>query len=137
MVLFDANVFLDILTDDPKWRPWSEEKFLAAIETDQAAVNPIIYAELGAAYKSAAELERAISGWPVQRLPLPYGAAFPASQAFLRYRREGGQRRLSLARFLHRGSRSGGWTYAPHRRCRALPELLSQGAADRSRLNSA
>ena len=99
MVLVDANVFLDILTDDPKWRPWSEEKFLAAIETDQAAVNPIIYAELGAAYKSAAELERAISGWPVQRLPLPYEAAFPASQAFLRYRREGGQRRSPLPDF--------------------------------------
>lgn len=99
MVLVDANVFLDILTDDPKWRPWSEEKFLAAIETDQAAVNPIIYAELGAAYKRAAELERAISGWPVQRLPLPYEAAFPASQAFLRYRREGGQRRSPLPDF--------------------------------------
>jgi len=99
MVLVDANVFLDILTDDPKWRPWSEEKFLAAIETDQAAVNPIIYAELGAAYKSAAELERAISGWPVQRLPLPYEAAFPASHAFLRYRKEGGQRRSPLPDF--------------------------------------
>jgi predicted nucleic acid-binding protein len=96
MVLVDANVFLDILTDDPKWLPWSEEKFLAAVETDQAGVNPIIYAELGAAYKSAAELERAISGWPVQRLPLPYEAAFPASQAFLRNRREGGQRRSPL-----------------------------------------
>ncbi len=99
MVLVDANVLLDILTDDPKWRPWSEEKFLAVIETDQAAVNPIIYSELGAAYKSAAELERAISGWPVQRLPLPYEAAFPASQAFLRYRREGGQRRSPLPDF--------------------------------------
>lgn len=93
MVLVDANVLLDILTDDPKWRPWSEERLLASIEVDQVAVNPIIYAELGAAYKTGAELDRAVSGWPVQRLPLPYDAAFPAAQAFLRYRREGGQRR--------------------------------------------
>jgi predicted nucleic acid-binding protein len=99
MVLVDASVLLDILTDDPKWRPWSEEAFLSAVETDQAAVNPIIYAELGAAYKSSAELDRALSGWPVQRLPLPYEAAFPASQAFLRYRREGGQRRSPLPDF--------------------------------------
>lgn len=99
MVLVDANVLLDILTDDPKWRAWSEERFLAAIETDQAAVNPIIYAELGAAYVSAAEFERAIAGWPVQRLPLPYEAAFPAAQAFLRYRKEGGQRRSPLPDF--------------------------------------
>ncbi len=99
MVLVDANVLLDILTDDPKWRPWSEEKLLAAVETDEAAVNPIIYAELSAAYRSASELERALFGWPVQRLPLPYEAAFPAAQAFLRYRREGGQRRSPLPDF--------------------------------------
>jgi predicted nucleic acid-binding protein len=99
MVLVDANVLLDILTDDPKWRSWSEGEFLSAIETNQAAVNPIIYAELGAAYKSADELDRALSGWPVQRLNLPYEAAFPASQAFLRYRREGGQRRSPLPDF--------------------------------------
>ena len=99
MVLVDANVLLDILTDDPKWRPWSEESFLAAVETDRAAVNPIIYAELSAAYRSAAELDRALSGWPVQRLALPYEAAFPAAQAFLRYRREGGPRRSPLPDF--------------------------------------
>ena len=99
MVLVDANVLLDILTDDPKWRPWSEERLLASIEVDQVAVNPIIYAELGAAYKTAAELDRAVSGWPIRRLPLPYEAAFPAAQAFLRYRREGGQRRSPLPDF--------------------------------------
>jgi predicted nucleic acid-binding protein len=71
MVLVDANVLLDILTDDPKWRSWSEEKLLAVLEADQAAVNPIIYAELGPAYRTAGELDRALSGWPVQRLHLP------------------------------------------------------------------
>jgi len=99
MILVDANVLPDILTDDPSWRSWSEEQFLKGVEDDQAAVNPIIYAELAGAYKSAAELDRALSGWPVQRLPLPYEAAFPASQAFLRYRREGGQRRSPLPDF--------------------------------------
>ena len=99
MVLVDANVLLDILTDDPKWRIWSEEKLLTVIETDQAGVNPIIYAELGAAYRTAPELDRALSDWPVQRLPLPYEAAFPAAQAFLRYRRKGGQRRSPLPDF--------------------------------------
>jgi predicted nucleic acid-binding protein len=99
VVLVDANVLLDILTDDPKWRLWSEEKLLNVVEADQAAVNPIIYAELGAAYRTVAELERALSGWPVQRLPLPYEAAFPAAQAFLRYRRKGGQRRSPLPDF--------------------------------------
>lgn len=99
MVLVDANVLLDILTNDPNWRPWSEERFLEAIATDQAAVNPIIYAELSAAYRSATERDRALAGWPVQRLNLPYEAAFPASQAFVRYRKDGGQRRSPLPDF--------------------------------------
>jgi predicted nucleic acid-binding protein len=99
MVLVDANVLLDILTDDPKWREWSEEKLVAAGATDQLAVNPIIYAELGAAYRTASELERAVGGWPMQRLQLPYEAAFRASQAFVRYRRDGGQRRSPLPDF--------------------------------------
>jgi predicted nucleic acid-binding protein len=99
MVLVDANVLLDILTDDPKWSSWSEEKLLAVIEDDQAAVHPIIFAELGAAYRTATELEAALTGWPIQRLPLPYKAAFPAAQAFLRYRRRGEQRRSPLPDF--------------------------------------
>jgi predicted nucleic acid-binding protein len=99
VILVDANVLLDILTDDPNWRVWSEAQLLKAIETDQAAVNPIVYAEIAGAYKSAVELNRALAGWPVQRLALPYEAAFPASKAFLRYRREGGQRRSPLPDF--------------------------------------
>lgn len=99
MVLVDANVLLDILTDDATWRPWSEERLLAVVESEEAAVNPIIYAELAGAYKSSSELDRALTGWPVRRLPLPYEAAFPAAQAFLRYRREGGQRRSPLPDF--------------------------------------
>jgi predicted nucleic acid-binding protein len=99
MVLVDANVLLDVLTDDPRWASWSEEKLLDVIETDQAAVNPIIYAELCAAYRTVTELDRALSGWPVERLPLPYEAAFPAAQAFLSYRRKGGERRSPLPDF--------------------------------------
>jgi predicted nucleic acid-binding protein len=99
VVLVDANVLLDILTDDAKWLAWSEEQLLAVVETDQAAVNPIIFAELGAAYRSRAELERALAGWPLQRLQLPYEAAFPAAQAFLLYRKKGGQRRSPLPDF--------------------------------------
>jgi predicted nucleic acid-binding protein len=99
MVLVDANVLLDVLTDDPAWRQWSEEKLLAAADSDELAVNPIIYAELSAAYQSANELERALQGWPLQRLGLPYRAGFIAGQAFLRYRREGGTRRSPLPDF--------------------------------------
>lgn len=99
MVLVDANVLLDILTDDPHWREWSEEHLLAAVETDELAVNPLIYAELAPAYQSAAELEKSLRDWPLHRLPLPYAAAFVAGHAFVRYRRAGGSRRSPLPDF--------------------------------------
>src|SRR4029078_7203090 len=66
---------------------------------EELAINPIIYAELAPAYASAAELERALRGWTIQRFPLPYEAGFVAGHVFVRYRREGGQRRSPLPDF--------------------------------------
>jgi len=99
MVLVDANVLLDVLTEDPEWCAWSEGKLLDAVETDDLVINPIIYAELAPAYLGEAELERALRGWTLQRLALPYEAAFLAGRAFVRYRREGGGRRSPLPDF--------------------------------------
>ena len=99
MVLVDANVLLDVLTDDADWREWSEAQLLREVETEVLAINPIIYAELTPAYRAVAELERALKGWPLQRLPLPYEAGFLAGHAFVRYRQEGGRRRSPLPDF--------------------------------------
>ena len=99
MVLVDANVLLDILTEDPEWCAWSEAKLLDAVETDDLAINPVIFAELAPAYRREAELERALRGWTLRRLALPYEAAFLVGQAFVRYRREGGGRRSPLPDF--------------------------------------
>lgn len=98
-VLVDAKVLLDVLTDDPDWRIWSEETLLATVGTDDLAINPIIYAELAPAYRAMPELERALRGWPLQRLALPYEAGFAAGQAFVRYRERGGTRRSPLPDF--------------------------------------
>jgi predicted nucleic acid-binding protein len=99
MVLVDANVLLDVLTDDPDWRTWSEEALLSAVGTEDLAINPIIYAELAPAYRTERELERALRGWTLERLVLPYEAGFLAGQAFIRYRERGGQRRSPLPDF--------------------------------------
>lgn len=99
MVLVDANVLIDLLTDDPDWADWSETRLLEAFEEDTIAINPIIYAEIGAAYKTAAALERALRPWPLIRLPLPYEAGWLASQAFLSYRKKGGKRTAPLPDF--------------------------------------
>ena len=99
MILIDANVLIDVLTDDPEWRSWSEEQLLAAAAEEELAINPLIYAELAPLYRTAASLERALRDFDLVRLPLPYEAGFFAAQAFVAYRRSGGVKRSPLPDF--------------------------------------
>src|SRR5438105_5892386 len=85
-VLVDSIVLLDILTDDPHWAAWSEEKLAAHAERDLLAINPIIYAEVAGHFSTIEELDNALSPENFQRLPLPYEAGFLASRCFLHYR---------------------------------------------------
>ena len=98
MVLVDANVLLDLLTDDPNWADWSQEAIARSV-AEGLAINPMIYAEVAPAYRSEDELAAALADWPLQRLTLPYEAAWPASQAFAKYRRQGGTRVSPLPDF--------------------------------------
>ena len=99
MILVDTNVLIDVLADDPDWAEWSETQLMKHIERDELAINPIIYAELAAAYRSEVALEKALRCWPLVRLPLPYAAGYLSGQAFRKYRRQGGQKRSSLPDF--------------------------------------
>ena len=99
MILVDTNVLIDVLADDPEWAEWSESQLLRFIETDELAINPIIYAELAAAYRTSNALEKALSSWPLVRLPLPYSAGSLTGQAFRTYRQRGGSKRSPLPDF--------------------------------------
>lgn len=99
MVLVDANVLIDVFTDDPDWQAWSAEALQRTAEREELAINPIVYAELAAGFEREAQLERALKHWPLVRLALPYNAGFLAGQAFVRYRREGGTRQAPLPDF--------------------------------------
>lgn len=98
MVLVDANALLDILTADPVWSEWSRAA-LARAAADGLAINPIIYSELVPAFREEKELVATLADWPLQRLPLPYEAAWPAAQAFAVYRGRGGTRSSPLPDF--------------------------------------
>ena len=99
MFLVDTNVLLDIFTDDARWRPWSERAVGDALVTGPVGVNPVVYAETSLAFADANALDRHLNDLLVVRLPLPYGAAFRAGRAFLRYRRAGGARSSPLPDF--------------------------------------
>lgn len=99
MILFDTNVLLDIATADPVWLGWSESQFRAAAAQGPILINPIIYAELAAAFESAADLDRWLDPAVFQRLPLPYAAGWLTAQAFVKYRRAGGAKSSPLPDF--------------------------------------
>jgi predicted nucleic acid-binding protein len=87
--LVDANVLIDVVTDDPTWRERSEEQLALAMRRGTIGINPIVYAELAPAYSSIEALDRVLAdlatGGTLQRWALPWEAAYRAGRAFLRY----------------------------------------------------
>ena len=97
--LVDSNVLLDVATEDPIWKELSETQLLAAAASGKVLVNPIIHAELSKAFAAESELDASLKRSVFVRAPLPYSAAWPAGQAFHRYRKAGGTRTSPLPDF--------------------------------------
>jgi hypothetical protein len=98
-VLVDSSVLLDVLTDDPRWSPWSTQALAEQAERDVLAINPIIYAEVSMGFVRIEDLDAALPPPTFQRLALPWEAAFLAGKCFLAYRRRGGLRASPLPDF--------------------------------------
>ena len=98
-VLVDSYVLIDLLEDDPNWADWSEAQLTPLAEAGLAVINPIIYAEVAANFATIEALNAAVQPFNLQREPLPWDAAFLASQAFKLYRRRGGRRASPLQDF--------------------------------------
>ena len=82
--LLDTNVLLDVATADKVRLAWSEGRASSSDGERAHFTNPIIYAEVGAAFlDSDADLNRWCDPAVFQRLPLPYAAGWLAAHAFL------------------------------------------------------
>jgi predicted nucleic acid-binding protein len=97
--LVDSNVLLDVLTDDPRWVPWSAGALADQGERDVLAINPIIYAEVSMGFSRIEDLDTALPSQTFHRLPLPWEAAFLAGKCFLAYRKRGGVRSSPMPDF--------------------------------------
>jgi len=97
--LVDANVLIDIFAADPVWRDWSADRLLSARRAGELVINPIVYAEVAAAFATQRKLDEALGAERYRREDLPWDAAFNAGRAFLAYRRAGGTKRSPLADF--------------------------------------
>lgn len=96
--LVDANVLLDVFTEDPRWREWSEAQLTDALDRGPTLINPIVYAEISISFERIEELEEALPP-ELEREALPWEAGFLAGKCFLEYRRRGGERRPPLPDF--------------------------------------
>lgn len=98
-VLVDANVLLDVATNDPVWSEWSVDQLARAGQGSKLVINPIIYAELSVAQSRIEALDSLLPSDVFAREALPWSAAFLAGKAFLAYRRRGGEKRSPLPDF--------------------------------------
>lgn len=83
MVLVDANILIDLFTNDPDWYDWSRTALLEAAAREQLGINPIIYAEVSIAFTDVAKLDAALAPLELVHCELPYAAGFLAEKAFL------------------------------------------------------
>ncbi|GDY31479.1 type II toxin-antitoxin system VapC family toxin [Gandjariella thermophila] len=97
--LVDANVLLDVLTEDEKWATWSADTLRRAAEEGPLVINPVVYAEVSVRFSRIEELDDALPAEDFVRVPLPWAAAFLAGKCFLEYRRRGGAKRSPLPDF--------------------------------------
>jgi len=98
-VLVDANVLLDVLTDDARWFDWSAAQLDACAARAELCINPIVYAEVSVGFERIEELDDALPPDTFTRLELPWDAGFLAGKAFVQYRRAKGSRSSPLPDF--------------------------------------
>lgn len=75
MILVDANVLIDLFTDDPSWADWSEAMLAKHASSQEIAINPLIFAEVSVAFSTVAKTDQTIDSLGLLRLELPYPAA--------------------------------------------------------------
>lgn len=96
--LVDSSVLLDIIAPS-RWRAWSEQHLAAAATGGDLAINQIIYAEVAVGFASRERFERVLGGIGMQRIGMPFGAAWLVARAFADYRRGGGSGAVPLPDF--------------------------------------
>ena len=98
-VLIDANILLDIMTEDARWFAWSAEALAQAADRQRLVINPVVYAEVSIRYSRIEDLEAALPTTMFEREGIPYEAAFLAGKSFMTYRGRGGAKHTPLPDF--------------------------------------
>lgn len=97
--LVDANIILDITTEDPIWFDWSSLTLSACAEKGKLWINPIIYAEVSIGFSRIEDLDEVLSKEIFHRAELPWEAGFLAGKCFQKYRKQKGNKTAPLPDF--------------------------------------
>lgn len=97
--LVDSNVLIDVFARNSAWTEWSDQALTHAGDAGVIFVDQIIYAEISVGFPTVEECEWAVEAQGIERIPLPWSAAFLAGRAFVDYRRRGGEKRSPLPDF--------------------------------------
>ncbi len=90
--LVDANILLDLVTNDFVWSEWSAEQLTMAAMRGPLWINDIVYAEVSVGFETIEAVDTAIGAARLVRQAIPPAALFLAAKVFQRYRRSGGTR---------------------------------------------
>ena len=60
MIFVDSNVLIDVMTEDPKWFPWSSENLARCADKSMLVINPVVYAEVSIRFRASEDLEAAL-----------------------------------------------------------------------------
>jgi predicted nucleic acid-binding protein len=90
---------VDVLVGDPRWHDWSDRALIDALAKGPVFVNQVVYAEISLGFPTIEGCDAALDVQGIERIPLPWPAAFLAGRAFRQYRRRGGTKRSPLPDF--------------------------------------
>ncbi|WP_242095319.1 MULTISPECIES: type II toxin-antitoxin system VapC family toxin [unclassified Sphingomonas] len=91
MIFVDTNVLIDVLQDDPHWRPWSLRQLAEARADGDLAIDAIVIAELSRDYPTLRALQVAVAPLELTSSVLDDATAFLAGHRFLQARAERGE----------------------------------------------
>lgn len=99
MLIVDANVLLDIVSNDANWADWSARQLRHQSQVHELVINAVVYTELSMAFADLDDVDRVVDEMRLNFAEIPKPALFLAGKAFLRYRRAGGPRTSVLPDF--------------------------------------
>jgi len=88
MIFIDSNILIDVLSNDPAWKPWSEAQLDAAVDRGRLLIDVIVVSELSRGFASLAELIGTVDQMFLEIEPLDVRVSFEAGHRFLQYRRD-------------------------------------------------